>query len=174
MTNLSKFRQGRVNFSKSELFTTPSPSLIQKFQTIQNSALRIATSCVNMASVDHLHEETEMLPVQDHLCLISSQCLARALQPNNPCHSVVTSHSGSRDMKQTLQSRFLHYVAPHVSSGILLPTDYGTTIQSLHTRAVATSKSLLYHNRVLQTASPQIAPEEANFLRPYRSTPSQL
>ena len=78
-----------------------------------------------MASIDHLHEETEMLPVQDHLSLIFSQHLARAFQPTNPSRSVVTSPSGSRDMKQTLQSRFLHYVAPHLSSGIFPHTDYG-------------------------------------------------
>ena len=102
-------------------FCSSSPSLIQKLQTIQNSALRIATGCVKMASIDHLYEETEMLPVQDHLFQICSQHLARALQPNNPSHSVVTSPSGSRDMKPTLQSRFLHHVNPHLSSGILTP-----------------------------------------------------
>ena len=56
-----------------------------------DSALRIATGCVKMASIDHLHEETEMLPVQDHLSLICSQHIARALQPTNPSNSVVTS-----------------------------------------------------------------------------------
>ena len=55
-------------------------------------------------------------------------------------------------MKQTLQSRFLHVVAPHLSSGILSPTDYETIIKSLHTRAVTTSESLLSHKRVLQTS----------------------
>jgi len=130
-------------------FPNASPSLVQKLQTIQNSALRIATGCVEMASIDHLHNKTEILPIQDHL--------ARALQPTNPSHSAITSPSGSKDMKQTLQSRFLHCVALHLSSSILPPTDYGITINSLPTRAVTTSKTLLSHNRVLQTASPQIA-----------------
>ena len=53
-------------------FPNTSPSLIQKFQTIQNSALCIATGCVKMASIDHLHDETKMLPVQDHISLILS------------------------------------------------------------------------------------------------------
>ena len=127
-----------------------------------------------MASIDHLHEETEMLPAQDHLSLICSQYLARTLQPTNPSHDVVTSPSASRDMKQTFQSWFLHVVAPHLSSGILAPAEYGTTIKSLHTRAVAASESLLSPNRVLQTASPQITPEEANLPRPYRNTLSQF
>jgi len=59
--------------------STVSPSLIQKLQTIQNSALRTATGCVKMTYIDHLHEETEMLPVQDHLSLFSSQYLAKVL-----------------------------------------------------------------------------------------------
>ena len=56
-----------------------SSSPVHKLQTIQNSALHIATGCVKMASIDHLHDETEMLLVQDHLSLICFQHLARAL-----------------------------------------------------------------------------------------------
>ena len=44
-------------------FPNTSPTLIQKFQTIHNSALRIATGCVRITSIDHLHEETKMLPM---------------------------------------------------------------------------------------------------------------
>ena len=110
-------------------FPNTSPSLVQKLQTIQNSALSIATGCVKMASIDHSHEEIEMLPAQNNLSIICSQYLARALQPTNPSHDVVTSPSGSRDMKQTLQSRFLHIIAPHLSSGSLSPAEYGTTIK---------------------------------------------
>ena len=104
----------------------------------------------------------------------STRSPARTLQPNNPSHSVVTSHSGSRNMKQVLQFRFLHCVAPYLSNGILPPTDYGTIIKSLHTKAVSGSKSFLSHNRALQTASPQIARKETNHPRPYRTTLSQL
>ena len=96
-------------------FPNTSQSLIQKLQAIQNSAVRIATGSVKMASIDHLHEESEMLPVQDQLFLICFRYLTGALQANNPSHSVVTPPSGSRYMKQTLQSRFLHNVAPHLA-----------------------------------------------------------
>ena len=82
-----------------------------------------------------------------------------------PEHGKPTDLGTSYRFKQTVQSRFLHYVAPLLSSGILPPTDYGTTIMSLYTRAFSGSKALLSHNRVLQTASAQIAPEEANLTR---------
>ena len=78
-------------------FTNISPSHIQKLQTIQNSALRIVTRRVKKTSIDHLHNESKKLPVQDHLSLISYQYLFRVLQPNNPSHSVDTSPSCSRN-----------------------------------------------------------------------------
>ena len=122
-----------------------------------------------------------MVPVQDHLSLINPQYLARVLQPNNPSHSVVTSFSSTRNMKQTLQSWFLHYVAPYLSSGILPSTAYGTTMKSHHTTTLSGSISLLSHNRVRQIASLQITPEGENsfFIHSYfceriRMIPSPL
>ena len=70
--------------------------MVLQLQAIQSSALRIATGCVKMISIDHLYEETKMLPVQDHLFLLSFQYLARAFQPNNSSDSVVTSPSDIR------------------------------------------------------------------------------
>ena len=52
-------------------FPNTSPSLVQNLQAVQNSSLRIATGCVKMTSTDHLHKETKVFPVQDHLSLIS-------------------------------------------------------------------------------------------------------
>ena len=54
------------------------------------------------------------------------------------------------------------------------PLIIGSTIKSFHTKAIYDSKSLLSHNHVYQTASPQIEPEEANLTWPYRTTLSQL
>ena len=99
--------------------------------------------------------------------MLPVQYLAKAIQPNKPSHSVSTSPSGTRHMKQTFQSQFLHCVSAYLSSGILPPSDFGITIKSLHTKAVSDSKSLETPNRVFQTAFPQIAAEEANLPRLY-------
>ena len=64
-----------------------------------SKTLHIATICVKMTSINHLQKESKMLPFQDHLSLISSRYLARALQSNNRSHNVVTSSSGIRNMK---------------------------------------------------------------------------
>ena len=79
----NSFIQSLFMYAAPIWFPSTSPSHIQKLQTIQNSALRIATGCVKITSIDDLHEETEMLTDQDHLSLISFQYLDRALQPNN-------------------------------------------------------------------------------------------
>ena len=71
-----------------------------------NINYEIATGCVKMTSIDHLYEETKMLPVEDHLSLISSQYLARALQANNSSHSVVTSLSVSETRKKPFNLDF--------------------------------------------------------------------
>ena len=42
-------------------------SNISKLQVFQNTALRIATGCPMMASVDHLHTKAEVLTVREHL-----------------------------------------------------------------------------------------------------------
>ena len=97
--------------------TTTKATLISKLQTLQNSALRIATGCMKMTNVGHLHAEASVLPVSDHLSLLSSQFLARCLVPSHPSHQTVTAPSGPRQMKHTLQSRFFPTFHPILQMG---------------------------------------------------------
>ena len=52
-----------------------SESNIGKIQHTQNKALRIITGSHKMSSIDHIHSETKMLQVEDHLKLLSVQYL---------------------------------------------------------------------------------------------------
>ena len=72
------------NYDTITIISNISPSLIHKLKTIQNSALRIATGCVKMTSINHLNEETKMIPGHDHIYMISSQYLASTFQLGNP------------------------------------------------------------------------------------------
>ena len=92
---------------------------------------------MKMSSIDHLHAEIQVLPVRDHLSLLTSQFLAHALQTTHPSHNIVTTPPAPRNMKHTLQSRFLPDVAPYTVGGIIHPIDYNPIIKSLHTDAVA-------------------------------------
>ena len=73
-------------------------------QRVQNAAARIATGSVKLSAESHLHAETRMLPVQDHLSLLSIQLLASSLQPEHPSYPTVTSNPGPRDMKKKRSS----------------------------------------------------------------------
>ena len=86
---------------------------------VQNRGLRLITGCHNASSVDHLHSETKMLPVGDHLELLSAQYLAGAQQPDHPAHQIVNLPPGPRRMKDTLKTKVGHLVEPHLVDGVL-------------------------------------------------------
>ena len=77
----------------------------RKIQYTQNEALRIATGCHKMSSIDHLHTEAEMLKVREHSELLSAQYLARCLEPGNVCHPITTRATPERQKKETQTSK---------------------------------------------------------------------
>ena len=84
----------------------------RKIKYTQNEALRIATGCHKMSSVDHLHTEAEMLKVREHSELLSAQYLARCLEPGNVCHPITTRAAPERRMKETLYTKHRNTVEP--------------------------------------------------------------
>ena len=112
----------------------------RKIQYTQNEALRIATGCQKISSIDHLHTEAEMLKVREHSELLSAQYLARCLEPINVCHPITTRAIPERQMKETLYTRHQNTVEP-----IMVENDRKATLQALHTAAVV--KDVQYHER---------------------------
>ena len=156
-------------------FPNSQPTAINKLQIVQNAAVRIATGCVKMTSIDHLHAEAAVLPVRNHLSLLSSRFLALSLVPTHPSHLTFVSPSGPRgDKKHTLQSKFLPTVSPYLSNGILPPDIYKDTLKSLHTSAVSSYLSSRAPNRVLAAPDPLVSEEERELPRVYRTTLAQL
>ena len=91
----------------------------------------IATGCHKMSSVDHLHVEAKMLKVMEHSELLSSQYLARCLEPENVCHSITSRETPKRRMKETLFTRHRNTVEP-----MMLADNRKATLQAIHTDAV--------------------------------------
>ena len=58
-----------------------------------------------MASIDHLHSETEMLQVEDHLSFLSAQYLVECLDTENVCHHITNIDHPPREMKETIFTR---------------------------------------------------------------------
>ena len=61
---------------------------IGKIQRAYNEALRIITGSHKMSSIDHIHSETKMLQVEDHLNLLSAQYLVHYLNTETVCHHI--------------------------------------------------------------------------------------
>ena len=103
----------------------------RNIQYTQNDALRIATGCHKMSSVDHLYVEAKMLKVREHSELLSAQYLARCLEPGNVCHPITTRETPKRRMKETLFTRHRNTVEP-----MMLADNRKAILQAIHTDAV--------------------------------------
>ena len=163
-----------LHYASAIWFPNASTSAVAKLQRIQNSALRIVTGCHRMASLKHLHSETKVLPVADHLGLLSKQFLASAKMPLNPSHTVVSRPPGPRDMKATLSSKFSESLSPYLRDGVQPSTLYKDTLSKLHTVAIEASITDLGPNDVIGRAPPDISEEEKSLDRANRCTLSQL
>jgi hypothetical protein len=97
------------------------PSNIKKLQLVQNRCLRCITGCHQAASIDHLHEEAGILPVQDRLDMLCAQFLASAMRPMHPSHELVFLPPGpkkkkyGRPLKETLSSIYMEKVRPYLN-----------------------------------------------------------
>ena len=101
-----------ANYGAPVWSTIASVTSIGKIQIAQNEALRIATGSHKMSSIDHLHNETEMLTVKQHSDLLSAQYLVQCLDPDHVCHNITTMDVPLRQMKHTLHTRHYPTVQP--------------------------------------------------------------
>ena len=141
----------------------------RKIQYTQNEALRIATGCHKMSSIDHLHTEAEMLKVKEHSELLSAQYLARCLEPGNVCHPITTRATPERQMKETLYTRHRNTV-----ESMMVNNDRKATLQALHTAAVVKAVQCHERNVVLDGRPPPIIDSEKELTRKERPTLAQL
>jgi hypothetical protein len=130
-----------------------------KLQIVKNKGLRIVTGCYKATSIDHVHSETQVLPVSNHLVLICTQFLAHAMRPAHPSHETVLCPSGPRQMKFTLQSRYISSLVPLLVNRIIPQVSYKRIINKIHTDMVAAVKSRLT-NKHLQGPPPLVSKSE--------------
>ena len=112
-----------------------------------------------MSSIDHLHSETKMLLVEDHLNPLSAQYLVHCLGTENVCHHITTLDHPPREMKETLFTRQNQTVVP------LLANTKKASLQVVHTSFVNTAKDNMTENRVLSYRPPPISDEEIYLTR---------
>ena len=118
-----------------------------KIQRAQNEAFRIITGH-HMSSIDHLHSETDILTVEDHLNLLSAQYLVHYLDTENVSHHITKMDQPPREMKETIFTRHNQTVLP------LLANNEKDTLQAIHTSFVNRAIDNMTHNNGLQTTHP--------------------
>ena len=134
-------------------------------QYTHNKALRIATGCHKMSSIDHMHVEAEMLKVMEHSELLFAQYLARCLEPENVCHSITTGETSKIRIKVTLFTRHRNTVEP-----MMLVDNRKTTLQAIPLDAVNEQEN----NIMLDDLPRPINNSEKDLARKERATLDQL
>ena len=142
-------------------------------QTAQNSALRIATGCVKKTPIQHLHNETKIMPIKEHCEMISKQFLLATQRENHPNYKDLSTPAYERPMKGTLHSRFGNEIINKTHNQRLNEDSYKRFLKEIHTDEVR--KTILnQQNNILQAVPPEINQEEKTLPRKTRCTLSQL
>ena len=89
-----------------------------KLQIVQNTALRIATGCTHDTNTQYLHDETNVLPIHQHLQLHASQIRQKAQHPTHPLHKL-TIHPHTPRLKNEAEFRII------IGDEIVTHTVYG-------------------------------------------------
>ena len=88
-----------LEYASSIWSSMASPTSINKLQVMQNAALRACTGCTHDTNIQHLHDETNILPIQKHLQLHASQ--VRQKHNTHHIHYTdtlhITLHNGLRN-----------------------------------------------------------------------------
>jgi len=146
---------------------------MSKLQKIQNTALRITTGCYKGSNTQHLHDETETLPTNQHIQLHSSLYRQRAQHPSHPSYKFTTLPPSDRLLKQTTFN--------NKNFTTCIPTDItvehstiSTNCSTIHSSIVQTYLSSRKVNSTLTQLPPSISKTELSLPRNTRCLLAQL
>jgi hypothetical protein len=152
-------------------------SHIKRLQTIQNSALRLATGCTLATKIDLLHHEAQILPIEQHNTLLSTQALIQLHNTTHPNHQHLNNFSFTnprRQMKHTIITRHQANIVPPPPNSTLDASSLQQTMKSTHTHIVTQTRNSLCVNPILGTLPPLISPSEQTLPRRHRTLLAQL
>ena len=141
-------------------------------QRKQNVALRAATGCVRMTPIEHIHQETKILPVKENSQMLSRQFLLGCHQPSRVDHCTVSIQDESRNIRPTLSSAFNRDIASQLHNNKLSPESYKAGLKLLHTNEVSNFRNKT--SKLLGTCPPDIDSSEEKLDRSVRVKLSQL
>ena len=115
-----------------------------KLQVMQNVALRTATGCTQDTNIQHMYDETLILPIYEHLQLHASQYKQKTQHPSHPLHKHTTYYNTPRFKKN-----FLTTVATQQTPHIVTTTDIKTNMRHIHTSIVSRHLATRGNNKIL-------------------------
>ena len=87
----------RLQYASSSWLPLASDTNIQKLQVTQKAALRTATGCTRDTNIQHLHDETQTLPLTEDFKLHASQIEQKNTTPMPPTSYVSKKKTAHQD-----------------------------------------------------------------------------
>ena len=146
---------------------------INKLQVIQNTALRIATGCTRDTNQQHLHQETQILPVKEHLKLHASNFKQKTYSTSHPLHELTNQLTPPRNMKPSLFQSTNYTVNPQITNNL---TDQQITsnMKTIHTNIVDKYITSIQPNPIININPPTVHKSEETLDRKQRVLLHQL
>ena len=143
---------------------------LNKLQTTQNTALRIILGCTNTTPIEHLHAETKILTVKQHLDMRGTQFLASATNnTDSPCYYLRNHPPTHRQIKNTP-----HRYYTRILNSLPQPTNTTQYKKHIHTHLTRQALNNLPNNKILDTPPPNISSTETQLSRSERVHLSRL
>ena len=135
---------------------------LNTLQTIQNKALKTITGCTATSPTDHLHHETKVLKVKDHLEMRGTQTLAAAsANPDHPLHYMAEHPDTSRNLKKTPSTLYHKEI---LTSHPPCPPQTSHR-KHIHTQMTQRAIQKLKNNTQLNAQPPEIHPSASSLSR---------
>ena len=147
---------------------------IDKLQIVQNTALRIATGCTHDTNTQHLHDETNVLPIHQHLQLHASQIRQKAQHPTHPLHKLTIHPHTPRLKKQTTFNNTNYTTNIDTHPDTVTQQQISVNSTQIHTNIVQSHLMQRNHNKLIHQHAPKISPSELSLPRETRRTLTQL
>ena len=144
---------------------------IDKLQIVQNTALRIATGCTHDTNTQHQHDETNILPIHQHLQLHASQIRQKA---QNPTHQLTIYPHTPRLKKQTTFNNTNYTTNIDTHPNTVRQQHITTNSTQIHTSIVQTHLLQRNHKKLIHQHAPKISSSELSLPRETRRTLAQF
>ena len=150
-----------------------------KLQTIQNTALRIATGCTRDTNINHIHQETLTLPLKNHCQLHASNLKQKSASTAHPLNKLANQpHILNPRKNNEIKKKSLFQCndniinPPHTNN--LTDTEIEQNIKANHFLAVQNYTTTRPDNKLLEIPTPYIHISEETLERHQRRLLSQL